>query len=216
MIKRSIDNVLKLSDKLKLKMTTSLLDSGNPYMSRAKDSINYPRLIRWEIKLEYSTKFVNTIAVGLTGGDLMMLENFIESVIMNTWFVSYSYNGNSIVLPERLGSKQFITDRMICLKFTPTVYENTRAVELELAQNCASVIEEYKIRELLYFLKKFDPYAYSNISASMLQFMPDEHLSNIRKNFFDNNPNNQSNINNSIPETPKLKGKQIGDRNTII
>lgn len=209
MIKKMVDNIFSITDKVRIKIVTTLLDSSDPWMNRKKDSVYYNRVIRWDIKIDCSNadSLKSISSVQLNGGDLLMLESMLSNVVLNKWFLEYEYEQDgSLSNPAQGDSRTLILTHGGIIKFKPIVLARTRAIQMKLSDEIECILDEFKVRELIYFLKKFDPYTYSAICASIMQNSTAEHLSNIKKNFFD-----KSQLNTTIPEAPKLRGKQIGD-----
>lgn len=215
MIRKITDNIFSITDKIRIKFTTSLLDSSNAWINKNKDSVYYNRVIRWDLRIdctatENSLKSISS--VNLTGGDLFMLENLLTNVVLNDWFLNYKYGKNgSLSVPAQGLSRNLILSSGGVIIFTPRVLGQLRAVNIQLSNELEFTIDEFKVRDLIYFLKKFDPYSYANISACLLENKPEQHLSNMKKNFFDSKQIVEPN-----PPTPTIKGKQIGDRMKIL
>ena len=212
-----VDNIFSITDKLRIKMTTILLDSSSdPWLNKRKDTVYYSRVIRWDLKIDCVTSSNTLKSIGsvqFTGGDLLMLENLLTNVVLNDWFLNYKCGKTGVLsTPNQGESRRLILENGGVIIFKPIVLGRTRAISMKLSDDIEDIVDEFRVRDLIYFLKKFDPYTYASITAYMMENKPDQHLNNIKKNFFDsNNPMANQDINKMVPSPPKLVGKQIGD-----
>lgn len=212
MIIKFNDNIISLTDSLRIKISSSLLGTQSPYYHKKSDTMIHSRVIRWNIVIDYvkSNQLKSTASMNLTGGDLLMLERFLDLVVLNDWFLTATKNENGEFVYNTNLPKTFVTESGECIKITPLFGCTFRSIEIQFSPEIICSINEFKVRELIYFLKKFDPYTYSNVSVSN-NFSNTNEVEHLDKDnmtdFFGKNPKNMS-LNGTILDNKIKKPQQ--------
>lgn len=213
MITKVTDNILSLTDTFRIKIASSLLGNQEPYYHKKSDTNMYSRIIRWHLTIDAiknANQLKATATMNLTGGDLLMLESLLSNVVLNNWFINAKKDNDGYFIFQDAQPRTFMAESGECIHMSTVPQITERKIRLQFSPELICVVNEFKVRELIFFLRKFDPYTYSNVSLSSMVSAPSrrqvEQLDKDTNSFFGSTPKNVS-LNGTILDTETKKPK---------
>ena len=211
-VTRINDNLISLSDNLRIKFITIVLNCSDPWESSDHTLKVINRVLRYRIRLEYvtdSTKNVSMSGIELGAYELLRLEELIPNLFLSSWFK------NCFTRKEEGGFKLKKKEEFNIVSQSGDIIGFVSAVNSEgergvIIQTNAfkGFVNEYKLYELLFFVKKFDPYTYANITALGIKILyPMIQQNNKSGSFFKQEPKPVTE-----PTPVNKRGRMIGER----
>ena len=213
-VTRINDNLMTLSDNLRIKFSSIVLNCSDPWESNDKTLKVVNRVLRWELKLEYitdATKMASTSSIKLGPYELLRLEELIPTLFLGTWFKKcFSRNDNGEYGISKKDEFVLITQTGDPVGFLPAIDSNNSRGVVIKTKAFGGFISESKLYELLYFIKKFDPYTYTNVTSLGVKILFPLMQQNNKSNFFKQTPIPTIATDKELPKNKK--GRMIGDQ----